>query len=339
MYKDIVFLDGIDEDYLQSVINFVEEWESYSSVLRISTSGSTGEPKMFEFSRKQVEASARYTGRFFDFKKGDSILLSLSPNFVAGKLMLVRALLHEMKIVVAPLSANPLKEINKIPTPIKLAAFVPYQVNEILKDESSKIIYETIENVIIGGAEISHDLELKVAALKNKNYSSFAMTETLTHFALRKIDGQTDFYSCLPGIKINQDERGCVVVEQNEILKQALTTNDLIELIDNTKFRWKGRIDNVINSGGVKIFPEADEKLVEHLFNGIRFYISSKKSETLGEEAVLMIEDFLWSKNKQQGILTEIEKLLPKYHAPKSILFFDKFTETKNGKIIRQKFA
>jgi o-succinylbenzoate---CoA ligase len=338
MYKDIVFLDGVDEDYLQSVVNFVEEWESYLPVLRISTSGSTGEPKTFEFKRKQVEASARYTGRFFDFKKGDSILLSLSPNFVAGKLMLVRALLHKMKIVVAPLNANPLQEIEKFPTSIKLAAFVPYQVNEILRKEQSKIIYQTIENVIIGGAEIPRELEMKICSLTNKNYATFAMTETLTHFAMRRIDGRTDFYTCLPGIKINRDKQGCLVVEPNEILTTRLTTNDMIELVDDTKFSWVGRIDNVINSGAVKIFPETNEKLIQHLFKDVRFYLGSKKNAALGEEVVLMIEDVLWTEKRREDILIEIEKLLPKYHHPKSILFFDKFEETKNGKIIRKKF-
>lgn len=338
MYKDIVFLDGIDDDYRKSVVNFVEEWESQLPVLRISTSGSTGNPKTFEFSRAQVEASAKYTGQFFDFKKGETILLSLSPNFVAGKLMLVRAMLHEMKIVVAPLHSNPLKEIENFSSVIKLAAFVPYQINEILKDEHSKNVYQKIENVIIGGAEISPELELQISHLKNKNYSTFAMTETLTHFALRKVDGKTDYYTCLPGIKINQDSRGCLIVEPNNILKESLVTNDIIEKIDETKFRWKGRIDNVINSGAIKIVPELDEKLIVHLFGEKRFYITSKKNETLGEECILIIEDFLWNEKNQLEILMQIEKILPKYHSPKSILFFDKFPETKNGKIIRHKF-
>ena len=338
MYKDIVFLNGIDDDYRKSVVNFVEEWESYLPFLRITTSGSTGHPKTFEFSRDQVEATARYTGQFFDFKKGETILLSLSPNFVAGKLMLVRAMLHEMNILVAPLHSNPLKEIEYFSSTIKLAAFVPYQIHEILKDEHSKKIYQTIENVIIGGAEIPAELELKISHLTNKNYSTFAMTETLTHFALRIVDGKTDYYTCLPGIKINQDERGCLIVEPNNILKECLVTNDIIEKLDQTKFRWKGRIDNVINSGAIKIVPEQDEKLIAHLFREKRFYLSSKKNESLGEECVLIIEDFLWNEKNQQEILMKIENILPKYHSPKSILFFDKFEETKNGKIIRRKF-
>jgi len=337
MYKDIVFLDGVDDDFCQTVINFIEEWESYSTFISISSSGTTGTPKTIEFSKKQVETSARKTGQFFNFKKGETVLLNLSPKFVAGKLMIVRAILHEMKIVVAPLNSNPLKGITLLDE-IKFGAFVPYQVLEILKDDASKLAYEKIKNVIIGGAEISRELEKQIAQLSNKNYATFGMTETLTHFALRLIDGKTDFYSCLPGISINKDERGCLTIEPNDILPERLVTNDCIELIDNNHFKWKGRIDNVINSGGVKIFPETDEKIMEHLFEENRFYLSSKKSEKFGKEIILILEGNIWDEIRQQNILSEIKKLIPEYHAPKSILFLDKFEETGNGKIIRKKF-
>jgi o-succinylbenzoate---CoA ligase len=337
MYKDIVFTDGIQEDYKQSVINFIAEWESYSPVLRVSTSGTTGAPKTIEFTKKQVQASARYTGRFFQFKKGDAVLLNLSPEFVAGKLMIVRALVHEMKLVVAPLQANPLEAVDGIDQALKLGAFVPYQVAAILKDGKTKSRFEKIENVLIGGAIMTPGLEHQVAQLKNKNYASFGMTETLTHFALRPIDGKTKHYTCLPGIAISEDERGCLVVEPNEILSERLVTNDCIRFIDPQNFEWIGRIDNVINSGGVKIFPEADEVLIHPLINA-RFYITSRKSETLGEEPVLVMEGTAMEMSAQEKLLEQIAVVLPKYHAPKSIILLSKLDETSNGKVKRQKY-
>lgn len=336
MYKDIVFLDGITEDYLQDITNFLREWESYSPTISVTTSGSTGTPKTIEFTKKQVEASAKYTGQFFDFKKGETVLLNLSPNYIAGKLMLVRAMVHEMKILVAPLKANPLADIT-FGDSIKLGAFVPHQVQEILNHPQSKKNYQQLENVLIGGASIPNQLENEIEKLSNKNYASFGMTETLTHFALRKIGNQNNIYTCLPDIEINQDERGCLIVEPNEVLQNRLITNDSIELIDSTNFKWKGRLDNVINSGGVKIFPESDEKWIEHLFENKRFYLSSKQNEKLGEEVVLIVEDDQWSIENQKKILRQIENILPKYHAPKSIIFSNELDETGNGKIKRKK--
>ncbi len=338
MFKDIVLLDGISDEYLQSIENFLAEWESYSPLISVSTSGSTGTPKTIEFNKKQAEASAKYTGRFFDFKPGDLVLLNLSPNFVAGKLMLVRALTHDMKVVVAPLSSNPLLNVKDFPNKIKLAAFVPHQVEEILSHENSKRLFNEIENVIIGGASISESLEKNIAAQKTKSFATFGMTETLTHFALRPIDGKTDFYTCLPGITISQDERNCLVVNKNEILSEALITNDIIELIDETHFKWKGRFDNVINSGGVKIIPEEDEKLIESLFGNTRFYITSKSNHKFGEEVVLVLESDPLTSTVEKEYLQKMELMLPKYHAPRSIIFQTKFEETVSGKIKRRKF-
>jgi O-succinylbenzoic acid--CoA ligase len=338
MFKDIVLLDGISDEYLHSIENFLAEWESYSPIISVSTSGSTGAPKTIEFNKKQAEASAKYTGRFFDFKSGDCVLLNLSPNFVAGKLMLVRALTHQMKIVVAPLNSNPLLGLKKFPHKIKLAAFVPHQVEEILSNENSKRLFNEIENVIIGGASISDSLEKKIAEQKTKSFATFGMTETLTHFALRPVDGKTDFYNCLPGITISADDRNCLIVNQNEILSDRLVTNDIIELIDERHFRWKGRFDNVINSGGVKIIPEADEKLIESLFGTARFYLSSKSNSKFGEEVVLVLESDPLGSTLEKKFLEKMEILLPKYHAPKSIIVQSKFAETANGKIRRGKF-
>lgn len=338
MFKDIVLLDGISDEYLLSIENFLAEWESYSPVISISSSGTTGTPKTIEFNKKQVEVSAKNTGRFFNFQPEQAVLLNLSPAFVAGKLMLVRALLHSMKIIVAPLNSNPLQNLDSFPQKIKLAAFVPHQVEEILSSENSKRLFNEIENVIIGGASISKNLENQIALQNPKSFATFGMTETLTHFALRPVDGKTDFYTCLPGFTIKQDERNCLVVNPNEINEQPVITNDVIELIDSTKFKWKGRFDHVINSGGVKIFPETDEKLLEHLFDKTRFYLSSKSHSKFGEEVVLVLESDPLSATAEEEYLQKMVLLLPKYHAPNSIIIRSKFEETANGKIKREKF-
>ncbi|MBI3135984.1 MAG: AMP-binding protein [Bacteroidetes bacterium] len=337
MYKDIVLSDGIQDDYLQSILNFVTEWESYSPVIPISTSGTTGSPKTIKFTKKQVESSAKYTGRFFDFKEGDAVLLNLSPQFVAGKLMIVRALVHKLKLVVAPLNSNPLADIDAFPHPVKLAAFVPHQVEEILSNEHSRKRYNEIANVIIGGASVPKQLEEKIAQQQTKSYATFGMTETLTHFALRPVDGKTEYYTCLPGITVDTDQRGCLIVLPNEILAEPLITNDLVELINDHTFLWKGRFDNVINSGGVKIFPESDEKLIEHLLGETRFYLSSRFHEKFGEEVVLVLESSC-AIPAHDAILLKIASVLPKYHAPKSIVYLAEFEETANGKIKRIKF-
>lgn len=337
MHKDIVLSDGLHPDYVQEIENFLAEWNSYNPVFRIQTSGSTGLPKTIEFNRKQMEASAQITGQFFDFRSGDTLLLNLSPRFVAGKLMIVRALVHGMKLVVAPLAENPLEEFTMPDTSIKLAAFVPYQVKSVLAYEASREKFNQLQNVLVGGAHVQLHLEKEIGLQKTKSYASFGMTETLTHFALRALDGLTDLYTCLPTVSVSQDERGCLIVEPNAVVGERLYTNDLIELLDSKTFRWLGRADHVINSGGVKIFPETDERLLEQVISDRRFYLSARSDEKLGEEVVLIVEGEPWDQEEEAQILSRVKQLLPRYHAPRSVIYLNQFEETPNGKIRRKR--
>jgi O-succinylbenzoic acid--CoA ligase len=329
MLNDLIFLDGLDESYLQSVKDFITEWKSDSSFIIVSTSGSTGEPKNYQLEKEKVRRSALATGQFFDFRRTQTILLNLSPNYIAGKLVIVRAIEHQMKLVVGSLSANPLLNCELF---IDFAAFVPSQVAAILKNTETKVKYGAIKNVIIGGAPLSSNLENEIILLKNNSYASFGMTETITHFALRKTG--TPIYRCLTGFDIGVDERSCLVVKPNPIVEETLITNDVIDIIDDTSFKWRGRYDFVINSGGVKIHPEKVEKMIGHLIPNNNFYLTSKEDDELGEVAILLIEgDF-----EIGNILEDSRSFLPKYHSPKEVYLKGAFNYTESGKIIREKF-
>ena len=290
MYKDILFLDGIQSDFLQSIEKFIEEWESELSYIEVSTSGSTGVPKVVRLDKDDVIASAKATGAFFRFAKGDCMLLNLSPDYIAGKLMIVRAIVHDMKIIVVPLKGNPLDMLQEFPEKISFAAFVPAQVECILDDKTSRGLYEEIENVIIGGAEINNKLEVKIQRLKNNNFASFGMTESITHFALRNISDGDGVYKCLEGVKIKSDYRSCLILCQLFSKDCDIQSNDMIALLSETAFKWIGRIDNIINSGGIKLNPETIEKEIESFLPSRRFYVSAIKDNEFGKKPVLVLE-------------------------------------------------
>lgn len=336
MFKDIVFTEGLEGSYQESVLRFIHEWDSYSMEIELNTSGTTGAPKSFKFNKKQLEVSAKMTGRFFDFKQGESLLLNLSPDYVAGKLMIVRALVHGMKLVVAPLKSNPFAEMAELPAKIKLAAFVPVQIHEIFTQEHSLGIFNQIENVLVGGGALAENLEQKIVQQKPKSFASFGMTETLTHFALRPLDGKTDFYTCLPGVEISVNEEGCVCIHPNEIVHKKIITHDVVELAGKNSFRWLGRSDNLINSGGIKIQPELIEQKLSHLI-GDAFYVTSRKDERLGEKVVLVLEVNQVREHEMEFIQL-LNGELPAYHAVSEIIYQNKFERTDNGKIIRKKF-
>ncbi|MBK7128329.1 MAG: AMP-binding protein [Crocinitomicaceae bacterium] len=338
MYKGIYMTEGITESYIEEVNNFIRSFESYEPRFDIQTSGSTGAPKTISFSKNQVIASAQFTGAFFQFNSTDAVLLNLSPRFVAGKLMIARALTYKMKLLLAPVSENPLLHMDKFPFPIKLAAFVPHQVEAILNNERTRNLYNQIEHVLIGGTHIHPQLEKHIARQNNKAWASFGMTETLTHIALRLIDGKTKDYTCLPGYQISTDQNQCLVVEPNAVVEKQLFTHDIIELTTQNSFHWLGRFDHVINSGGIKIFPETDEKLIASLLSDHPFYISSASDVKYGEIPVLVVENLSLSSAQTDHLLASIAAILPAYHAPKKIITLQNFQRTANGKLIRTKF-
>lgn len=332
MLNDLILLDGVDNDHLQDIKLFINEWNSESNSIEVKTSGSTGTPKSISLLKSAVRKSALATGLFFDLQAGQSALLCLSVNYIAGKLMIVRAIEHNMKLIVAPLGSNPL--LADYSGQIDFAAFVPSQVKSILGTNQSADKLKKIKNVIIGGAALNPQIENELTTLECRCFVSFGMTETITHFALRKVG--TPIYKCLDGFKCSVDDRSCLVLAENEILKEPLITNDIIDLIDENTFKWRGRFDFVINSGGVKIHPEKVEKMIGHLFPKNNFYVTSKQDDEYGEIAILLIEGQL--EEDSDKLLNVAKSFLPKYHCPKEAYFKGAFNYTESGKIIREKF-
>jgi O-succinylbenzoic acid--CoA ligase len=334
MHKSIELCDGISTEYIQSVDFFLEEWYSQSDTITVFSSGSTGVPKEFFIDKSKVRASAKATGQFFGFEKGQTLLLNLSPKYIAGKLMIVRALEFEMNILVGPVAKNPLLDIED--KAIDFAAFVPYQVNAILDNPVTLERFQKIPHVIIGGAPISAKTEAILKTLGNRVYLTFGMTETITHFALKEIGAEDDRFKCLLGFTISEDERGCLVVNEN-LITERLVTNDLIANNNSDSFQWLGRIDNVVNSAGVKLFPELLERKVEAILPSNRFYFKGRKSDQFGEELVLYIEG--QSNLNIDDVTLKVEKVLTAYERPKAIIIVSNFEETKSGKVKRIHFT
>lgn len=324
--------DDSDEDEF-AVHSFIHQWVLPSEFIEVKTSGSTGEPKVQVFRKDQFIASAKMTCDYFHLAEGMNMLHCLSANYIAGKMMVVRAFVSGANLVTIPPTGNPLEGING---KIDFTAMVPLQVQNAIADPASNKVFSNIRHVIVGGAAVSPKLAKALAAYSNNIYATFAMTETLSHIALKKLSGnnKADLYELMPGINITEDERGCMVVHAPYIREEPIRTNDIIVKADEGHFHWLGRFDNVINSGGVKIYPESIEAKLGHLFDRKRFFIASLPDENLGEKVVMVIEDGEPIDGAQ--LKPEMEKALDKYEVPKDYFAIPQFIETPNGKIQRQ---
>lgn len=330
MLSDLVVSDGVSDDFLREVKAFIKEWQNEETFIEVQTSGSTGTPKLIQLEKDRVRASANATASYFSLEQGKTALLNLSPQYIAGKLMIVRAYEHQMRLVLAPLSDNPLLQVQE--QEIDFAAFVPSQVKAIIEDDSSRKALQNLGTSIIGGAPLDGATENALVRLNVNAYATFGMTESITHFAVRKVG--TPVYHCLPAFEISTDERSCLVLHSNKVIAETIYTNDVIDLIDRQSFKFLGRHDHVINSGGVKIHPEKVEKMIAHLIPDNRFYVTSKQDDKFGEVAVLVVEGDV----DVERLLVETKESLPKYHNPKEVIKEDQFEMTKTSKIIRKKY-
>lgn len=302
----------------KDILDFWAEWTNNSHFIIAHTSGSTGQPKPIELAKSAMKLSAKMTGEFFDLTKGKTALLCLPVGFIAGKMMLVRAMELKLKLYVAePKSTIDLSEFPDL----DFVPMTPMQVENSLESLSK------IKTLLIGGAPLSDALREKLLTYKTQSYESYGMTETITHIGLKRID--ESFFSCLNGIKISTDDRNCLKI-QTPYFEEAIQTNDIVAIKNERQFQWLGRFDHVINSGGVKLFPEQIEaKLKRHI--SAEFIISSLPDETLGEKLILVIE----SKTELISI-DELKLLLDKFEVPKAIFHLTEFPRTESGKIKRK---
>ncbi len=329
--KRITSLVELREEVTPEFAKFVTDWFDDSQYMTAQTSGSTGVPKTIQLLKSDMRASAQMTNRFFNINSNSIFLLSLSPNYIAGKMMIVRWIEAGAEMIEQIPSSNPLSQ--PLQPQVTLSAMVPSQVVNILNEELSFAQLSKIENMIIGGAPLDSITEKRIAETSLNAYATYGMTETLSHVALRKV-GAGDSYFALPGVTFSTDDRGCLKINVPHLSIKEVVTNDMVDLIDSTHFIWRGRFDNVINSGGVKIFPEEIEKLIAPYIKE-RFYVIGTPDTLWGEICTLVIEGEEWNSEKQQNLLMQLKEALSKHKYPKQIKFLSKFSETYSGKVKR----
>ena len=302
------------------VNQFISDWYSPKDEMMLQTSGSTGKPKSISVKKGWMKNSAQLTGKTFGLKEGDTALLCMPMKYVAGKMMVGRALKLGLDLKVVEPFSKPLKNIDE---PIDFAAMVPMQLEKSLDQ------IEKMKTLLVGGGKVNPKLVEKIQGISTQVNETYGMTETLTHVAIKPLNGpnKSDVFQALDGIQFEMDDRSCLVIFAPMMNPNPVVTNDLVELVDETSFRWLGRIDNVINSGGIKIIPELVEAKLTEVVSSRRYFIAGLPDESLGEKVVLVIE----------GDEIEISlDVLEKYERPKEIYFISKFVEIESGKVIQK---
>ena len=320
--------------------SFIREWLSGQKTFTIQTSGSTGAPKMISVTREQMIASAGLTEQVLGLKQSSNALVCIDTKHIGGRMMLVRSFVTGMRIWAIEPCATPLQKL-PIDHCVNFAAFVPYQVQSMLGSKHPHML-NNLDVSIIGGAPLDEKIIEQLQRYLCRCYATYGMTETISHIALRALNGKekSENYQALPGINLQKDDRGCLVIDV-PYLPERIVTNDLVEIISPGVFRWTGRWDNVINSGGIKIIPEKVEAALKNIFleAGLnnRFFIHGLPDEKLGHKVVLVLEAADLSSAQLEKIMSLLQALSAPYERPREVLVTQGFASTDNGKINRLK--
>ena len=311
---------------------FLAQWNDTSDVIEVHTSGSTGKPKRLLVEKQRMVNSARITCDFLGLKEGDSALLCMPLDYIAGKMVVVRSLVSHLHLISVMPSSHPLKDVTQ---PIDFAAMVPLQVYSSLQEPAERERLLSIRHLIIGGGAIDDSLESQLQQFPNAVWSTYGMTETLSHIALRRISGENSslWYSPLDGVDVSLSSDSCLEIYAPQVNPEKLHTNDIAELRtlpDGSKeFRILGRKDNVIDSGGIKIQAEEVERLLRpHLSCG--FMITKVSDARLGEAVTLLVES-----DDVDNILAVCKHVLPRHWVPRHIFPESHIPITETGKPAR----
>lgn len=331
-------INSIIDQYLNLYQSHCPSWQksifetiidfNQNDQFEVKTSGTTSSPKIITAKKEHLLNSATKTNDFFSLQEGNSSLLCMNPIFIGGKMMIIRAIERKLKLFCIKPQSDCLHHLEEA---IDFAAVVPLQLEYSLKKFPDQL--KLIKNLIIGGGSIKLNIQNRIQELGINAYSTFGMTETYSHIALQEISpNQSSMYVTLDGVQISCDENSCLTISANHLGIKQLHTNDIIEEVPNG-FIWKGRLDDMINSGGVKVYPSEIERELQNIITS-EFIISSLPDETLGDKVVLILEGNQ-NINKEE-LINELKATLPLYHDPKSIFQLPEFPRTLTNKIRRK---
>ena len=315
-----------------TLTGFLAEWNNDGKTVLVHTSGSTGKPKPMYVEKSRMLNSAKITCDFLNLRPGDSALLCMPLDYIAGKMMVVRAIERGLKLIDIPPSGHPFADIALQQTPPTFAAIVPLQLyNTLLVEEEREALAKT-KHVIVGGGAISEEVEQQIRTFPNAIWSTYGMTETLSHIAMRRLSGKdaSEWYTPMPGVSLSQDPDGCLIINAPALNPETLITNDIVVLRQDGTFRIIGRRDNVICSGGVKLQIEEIERELQPLLSS-PFMITKKKDPKFGEIVILLTE------GDTEQAKAELSKMTNKFSKPKLIIHIDKLPLTETGKPARAK--
>jgi O-succinylbenzoic acid--CoA ligase len=328
-------LQGSDSVFT-SAFSLAQQWLSGAKTFTFHTSGSTGTPKEIILKRSQLEASAKGTIAALGLTSSEHILLCMNPAFIGGAMLLIRGLMLNATITLQEPSGNPLQNISADHS-YTFASFTPMQLHALTNGDADALQkLNRFHHILLGGAAVSGPLEESLKTASTKVYHTYGMTETVSHIALKQI-GKDEYFKALPGVELKTDERGCLAIKSGSTANEWVYTNDAVTLTDENSFEVLGRIDDVINTGGVKVWPLKIEEAMLHALQEIglqhNLFVSWLPDDRLGQKIIAVLEGNPFDAEMKDKLTGLLEKKLNRYELPRTFYYFPAFILTNTEKV------
>jgi len=335
LFRESIPING----YEAKVLEFCRNWLNGQQEFVVPTSGSTGAPKTITLTRQQLEASAKRTVQALNLKANDRALVCLNVEAISGMMMLVRSFLANLHLTIIEPIGNPLA-FSKPEQPFDFISLVPYQLQTIITETpAKKLILDFAKAILVGGAPLTPELREQIKEVKAPVYHTYGMTETVSHIAWRRLNGPEpeELFKAFPDITLGQDERGCLTIAGDITNGETIITNDLVDLYPENTFAWRGRADNTVNTGGIKVQIEKVEVILAQALLAqeldCRSFVYSLPDAKLGSKLLAALETSRLDQEQEKALLEEMAQYLSKYEVPKKISYFKHFKVTSSGKI------
>ena len=328
-YKDIFNLSKEDVEKIDvDLFDFLKFWNSSNATIEVETSGSTGSAKKISLKREAMISSAKATIEYFKIKDMSTFHCCLPIKYIGGKMMLVRAIVNKADIILSKPTSNPVTYLTK---EVDFSAMTPWQVSHAINEDN----FEKIKTLIIGGGVISSSLIKELRVKKTESFQTYGMTETLSHIAVRSLKNtnKNPNYKCLSHVNISTNKEGELIVKSPELGIESLTTNDIVQITGNKEFKYIGRSDNLINTGGIKVLPEEIERQLNESLQSVVFFVDKIPDNKSGEKVIVITN----KKENTSSIKKACKRITPKHIRPQLILFIEEFIFTENNKLNRKK--
>ena len=315
-----------------SLADFLTEWFDGTDTLKVHTSGSTGKPKELWVEKQRMVNSALATISFLGLEKGDSALLCMPLPYIAGKMVVVRSLVQGLNMQVVAPCGHPLANAEQIPD---FVALTPMQVFNTLNVPEECERLKQVRHLIIGGGAVNADMAAVLKTFPNAVWSTYGMTETLSHIALRRLSGAEAslWYTPFNGVDVSPSAEDTLVIHAPKVCPEVLHTNDIVAFNEKGQFRILGRKDNTINTGGIKVQIEEVEIRLHAEVPSLPLMITSAPHPKFGEQIVLLVES--QSDDMREEVKVQLKEAigqLPVYWQPKMIIVVPKLPQTGTGK-------